>query len=253
MRKIILFLVAFMSISTFANKRKVVDPDKDKIKIGVLDTGFGYHGLGKGATLCQKGHKDFTDDQRYTDEFKTIDKIPLDTHRHGTNIVGLIDKYAKPSGVKYCIVILKVYSFDAAGNTTSNINNTIEGINYATKIGIKVLNYSGGGEETGDTELKAIKNFFKKGGLLFMAAAGNDGQNLDERPYFPALDDPRVRIVGNMDEKGNIVKSSNYGNAVDRWEVGVKAKVFGITLTGTSQATAIATGKMMFKFKKFNN
>lgn len=66
-----------------------------QITIAVIDTGFGFQGRGKDAKLCDLGHRDFSNENWFHDMGPT-DLVPFDKEGHGTNIVGLIDKYAKP-------------------------------------------------------------------------------------------------------------------------------------------------------------
>src|SRR6185312_7300812 len=81
----------------------------DVIKVAVIDTGFGYDSLGHGAKLCKFGHKDFSGNNRVDFSYNTVTPIPLDSHGHGTNIIGIIDNQAKESGANYCIIVLKYY------------------------------------------------------------------------------------------------------------------------------------------------
>lgn len=55
-----------------------------------------------------------------------------------------------------------------------------------------------------------------KKGVLFVAAAGNDGKNLDVSPVYPAAYDANnLIVVGSHNEFLNRTHSSNYGNTVD--------------------------------------
>ena len=64
--------------------------------------------------------------------------------------------------------------------------------------------------------------------------------------------DKRIYIVGNLVKKDSrsIANTSNYGEPVNTWEVGTNVlsrlpgKSFGF-MTGTSQATAVKTGKIV--------
>lgn len=223
------------------------------IVVAVIDTGFGYQDIGIEARLCNYGHKDFTNKNEYITDFNTKDPIPKDNHGHGTNIVGIIDDYAKQSGTNYCIVILKYY--DASILHNNNLENTIKAINYATQIKADFINYSGGGYDKSPEEALAVKKFIDKGGK-FIAAAGNEKINLDQKDigYYPAMEDDRVISVGNAKEinENAIIPSgsSNYGNRVKRWEIGESISAFGLTMTGTSQATAVATGKIISTIKR---
>lgn len=242
----------------------------EPIKIAVIDTGFGYEGLGKQAKLCKFGHKNFTSDTDMALGFNTKDPVPLDHHGHGTNIVGIIEKYTKD--VNYCIIIIKYYSPHArmAGSGKS----TVEAIKYATKLGVDFINYSGGGTEESKPETNAVAEFIDNGGT-FVAAIGNEHEDLDaskefiinkmadaafsdepyiedidHKLYYPAMDDSRVIKVGGLAKNGNRLPCSNYGNMINRWEVGEMVEGYGLKMSGTSQATAVATGKLVDQIKK---
>lgn len=217
------------------------------IKIGVIDTGMGYDGKGETAHLCKFGHKDFTGQNFMAPGFDTTSSIPMDFISHGTNIVGLIEKYAAPSEVKYCIVILKFYN----GEETSgdkNLLNEVEAIKYATNLKLDYLNISVSGQTYSQLEAEAMKSYLDAGGRV-IAAAGNESVNINIKPSYPAMSDPRVIVIGNKADGGERADSSNYGKRVNFWEHGVQQEAYGITLTGTSQATAIFTGKTIAKLK----
>jgi len=219
-----------------------------KIRIAVIDTGFGYMGKGSKAHLCKYGHRDFTGYSEYNHKTFTPDPVPRDIdHGHGTNIVGLIDKYASDSGVSYCIVVLKFYRDDAI--TDENVRAEVEAIEWAISLHVDFINLSEGGEKYSEAEAEAVKKFIDGGGTV-IAAAGNENHDLAEHPYYPAMSDPRVIVVGNIYKNGERSKISNYGDRVDVWEVGDNQTANGITLTGTSQAAAITTGKTVALMKQ---
>lgn len=243
-----LFILLFLPIlaaSSLAGEHKQCRTKP--IKIAVLDTGFGYQGKGEGAKLCKFGHRDFTTDQKFLDRFIYYKMpIPKDLHGHGTNVVGLIDKYAKASQVPYCIVVLKYYREQNSGEQNMHASNLA--LQYAINIGVDVINYSGGGEVPNEREQALVKEFLDRGGVI-VAAAGNENKYLDgvQQGYYPALDDDRVITVGNHGKFGFKAPSSNFGHLVKRWEVGQDITSYGITMSGTSQATAIATGKIVIE------
>lgn len=214
--------------------------------VAVLDTGFGYQNLGHDAKLCKFGHKDFSIDQKYTTEYGTKNKIPLDMHGHGTNIIGVIVDNTEITN--YCFVIIKYYS--ALQSNVENLLASNKAIKYASEIKADFINYSGGGPNVDVQEQRAVKTFLNNGGK-FIAAAGNEKQDLDlpENGYYPAMDDIRVISVGNNNFYGVRSYTSNYGKRVTRWEKGENVTGYGLTMTGTSQATAVATGKILSKLK----
>ena len=210
--------------------------------IAVIDTGFGYRNHGHGARLCKYGHKDFSQDQNFDGGFVTKAPVPRDLHGHGTNIVGLIERGLKGE-TNYCIVIIKFYSDSQTGR--QNLRASVKALTYAANIKAKIVNYSGGGPESDEYEGTAVRKLLLQGAKV-VAAAGNEHADigLASNYYFPAQYDPRVVVVGNGTSERQRAPSSNYGNRVNRWEYGTNQEGFEIKMTGTSQATAIATGKI---------
>lgn len=217
---------------------------KSPIKVAILDTGFGFEDRGHEANLCKYGHKDFTRDGQFSSAYVTSSPVPIDFNGHGTNIAGIIDRYAKQAHINYCLVIVKYYS--AQQTDTQNIASSAKAIQYAANIKADFINYSGGGPKSDLSEKIAIMHFLNGGGK-FVAAAGNEHEDLNapDCAYYPAMEDPRIIVVGNYDKNGTPAESSNYGIRVNRWEIGMGVKAFGLTMSGTSQATAAVTGKIV--------
>lgn len=238
--KFLLFIALTLASCNTADADKCNVP----IKIVVLDTGFGYLGRGSEAHLCKYGHKDFTIDRVFVTNSKTKTPVPLDLNAHGTNIVGIIDSYLKDSGVNYCLVILKYFS--EKQNGPQNLEASVRAINYAANIDADYINYSGGGYNPNLEEKLATVRYLNQGGRIIEAAM-NDGLNLDfpENAVYPAMYDDRIVMIGNLGKNGVKMESSNYGSPVSRWEIGESVEAYGLTLTGTSQATAVATGKIV--------
>lgn len=244
-------LITFAPYSTYvvAGTEQKTSCSLKPVIVAVIDTGLT---LSNNEKLCKTGHKDFSGfstsskvelSKSGTHQkgvvYPTVD-VPADGHGHGTNIAGLIYKHAGPDA-NYCLLILKYWQPGISG--VSAIEATIEAINYATEMGAKYINYSGGGIEFNEDEAMAVSNFLDHGGT-FIAAAGNEKSDLAKVPYYPAMDDNRVIVVGNGTKEKPAIHS-NFGVRVDRWENGVKQVGFGHTMTGTSQAAAIVTGKML--------
>lgn len=180
--------------------------------------------------------------------------LPYDTHGHGTHIAGIIASQPKAGdGVigicpKVSMMILKYYDSSVLGY--NNLTNTVHAIQYAIYNGANIVNYSGGGSDPAPAEKIAIANARSKG-ILFVAAAGNNGLNNEKNPYFPAsygLDN--IISVASIDQDEHLLSSSNWGVG----EKGVHIAAPGLSIlstlprgrsgsmSGTSQATAFVTG-----------
>jgi subtilisin family serine protease len=232
--------------------KSVVCTKKPKV-IAIIDTGFGKGMADPQIKLCKFGHKDFTDGLT-TDEYHLGVEVPVDAHGHGTHLAGIIDKLAKEAGVNYCLVILKYYTVDAEGH--ANLERSNSAIQHAINIHADYINYSGGGQLRDLEEEKLVKEFLDQGGK-FVAAAGNEGVSIDFFHFYPASYDKRIVVVGATDGLGKRIPMSDYGTGV-RMEIGknvfstLPGGQFGY-MTGTSQATATATGKLVAEEKNTCN
>lgn len=215
--------------------------------IAVVDTGFGVGWAGEESVkLCKFGHKNFVDESDTSDKFGTKVPVPVDKDGHGTHIASIIDAFAKAGNINYCIVVLKYWNPKAWGN--ENLENSVKAIEYAKRIKADFINFSGGGPMMDDSEQKAVKSYLDAGGR-FVAAAGNEKGDLEKFPYYPAMEDDRVVVVGALEsDKKTHAKYSNFGKRVNRWEPGEVISLH-YSMHGTSQATAVATGKLVVETK----
>jgi len=152
--------------------------------------------------------------------------------KHGTSIVDLIAKNA--GDADYCI-----YSFRIA-EPRFNLKKYLNTLKYLTKIHVDVLNLSIEGTIYSKTEAILIKQLLNQG-VTIIAAAGNDGIKLTKHncKIYPACIDPRIVVVGSYN------KFSNTGDRIDIKTNRDHGCVGGICLTGTSQATAVETGRFI--------
>lgn len=197
------------------------------IRIAIIDSGFNVSS--KSFRECKEGSFDLTNLN-----FKE-DKLT----KHGQNITYIIDEYLKKKQVDFCIIHIRVFS----EGSHRVINNIISALAKLNTLNPDIINLSLNGTTASEPEIKLIKHLLNKG-IIVVAAAGNNSLNLDkECSAFPSCDDPRVIVVGNGIEK-KPDPESNYGKIIDIWENGNNIKAGGITLSGTSQATAIVTSKI---------
>lgn len=224
------------------------------IKVAVIDTGYDFksiwglrsgHKFPKDLTMpkiCAGPHHDFT--RQDTDK-----EYLKDNHGHGTHIAGAIAQHAQDAD--YCLLILKFYD---SKTVTNNLKNVIDAIEYAIDQNVDVINLSLGGISPSEAEKKAIVKALDKG-IVVVACAGNEYSDLSKHAYYPALYDERIIVVENIDSKGTRLPSSNYGPQVDVKEVGTNVlsllpdNQYGY-MSGTSQATAVVTGKIVKKLDK---
>lgn len=162
-------------------------------------------------------------DDYYGYDFVNEDENPFDDNGHGTHVAGTIAAEANNNtgiiGVapEAKIMSLKFLSSDGSGFTT----DAIRAIDYAVMMGADITNNSWGGGGYSYALYDAIENA-EKAGQLFVAAAGNGGQdgigdNNDFYPSYPASYDlDNIISVAATDDRDSLSLFSNYGpNSVD--------------------------------------
>lgn len=189
------------------------------LKVAVVDTGLNSL---TGAPLCDSGHADFSGTGTTSDS---------NEYSHGSNVTSLIVQEAGTTG--YCIIVVKI--FDAHG-----VVATTSALQYLVALHPDIVNLSWGGLREIKSETAAIKALLD-GGTQIVAAAGNNGINLNKRgcTFYPSCADDRIIMVGNSNE------SSNYGHRVDVVLDGNDKVGGGSALTGSSQSCAIYTGRLI--------
>lgn len=137
----------------------------------------------------------------------------MDDQGHGSHCSGTIGAKGNDGkgivGVNWDTQIMAVKFLDANGS--GSLENAIKAIDYATKMGAKVMSNSWGGGGFSQTLMDAIKRA-NDSGALFIAAAGNDGNNNDTTATYPAnYEVANVISVAAINNKGEKADFSNYG------------------------------------------
>ncbi|MBC7464835.1 MAG: S8 family serine peptidase [Bdellovibrio sp.] len=137
----------------------------------------------------------------------------MDDQGHGSHCSGTIGAKGNDGkgivGVNWDTQIMAVKFLDANGS--GSLENALKAIDYATKMGAKVMSNSWGGGGFSQTLMDAIKRS-NDAGAIFIAAAGNDGSNNDTTPSYPAsYDVANIISVAAIDNKGQLASFSNYG------------------------------------------
>ena len=138
---------------------------------------------------------------------------PMDDQGHGSHCAGTIGAKGNDgvgvAGVNWDVQLMAVKFLDKNGSGT--LENAIKAIDYATRMGAKIMSNSWGGGGFSQTLFDSIKRTQEAGGV-FIAAAGNDGSNNDSRPAYPAsYDISNIISVAAINNKGAKAEFSNYG------------------------------------------
>lgn len=174
---------------------------------------------------------------------------------HGTHVSGTIGGVGNNgvgvAGVCWKVKMLHVKFLGSFGGTTAN---AIKSVDYITdlksrhNLNLVATNNSWGGGGFSQGLQDAIERA-NAADILFVAAAGNNGMNIDNSPFYPAsYPNSNVIAVASLNSNGTMSSFSNYGaNTVDLGAPG--AGVYSTVPTnsyasysGTSMATPHVTG-----------
>jgi subtilisin family serine protease len=130
---------------------------------------------------------------------------------HGTHVAGTIAASLNGSGVVGVAPDVKIMALKFIKTGGCGFDSmAVEAIDYAASFGIRIINASWGDAHRSTPLESAIAD----GGALFVAAAGNNGLNLDSGSYnFYPAESPVANIlsVAAIDQRGNRASFSNYG------------------------------------------
>lgn len=244
--------------------------DCSKVYVGIIDEGLMFNHEDLAGNVWGNPYDPVdgvdNDDNGYIDDIHGWDFAGNDNtvydglgDDHGTHVSGTIaakgGNNLGVAGVCWQIQLISVKFLGRNGGTTAN---AIKAVNYITDLktrhGLNIVatNNSWGGGGYSDALRTAIKNA-GDANILFVAAAGNSGVNMDSSPQYPAsYPNDNIISVAAIDKSGNLASWSNYGStSVDLGAPGVsiwstvpnkKNQSAYSSYSGTSMATPHVTG-----------
>jgi subtilisin family serine protease/fibronectin type 3 domain-containing protein len=169
-----------------------------------------------------------------------------DENFHGTHVAGTIAAAMNNYGVvgvapnvQIMAVKFMVPDPEDPRFATGTIADAVDAITYAAAMGATIINNSWGTSEPNPALHDVIANHPE---VLFVAAAGNDGVNMDLedpvygwRNYPAAFDLPNVLSVAAIDNSGQLASFSNYG------EETVDVAAPGVSIMSTMPVPPVTT------------
>ncbi len=217
------------------------------VVVAVLDSGIdlGHPDLASqlwrnGGESAGTGRDDdgngYVDDIRGWD-FIDDDPVPADTTGHGTAVSGIIAAAANGVGITGVAPGVRIMPIRVC-DTVCPLSAIVKGLNYAADNGADVVNmsFTGAGEF-----FQPIADVLegKGAGMVAVAAAGNDGIDIDVSPRYPAsFRLGNLLAVAATDHHDRLASFSNYG----RRTVDVAAPGASVLTTGTNRSYRTGSG-----------
>ncbi len=192
----------------------------NNILLGVLDTGIDINHEDLKDSIYKNPYdisNTYDDDNNgYLNDYCGWDFINSDNSvydgaedAHGTHIAGIIAAGANTIGIRGVASGVKIVPLKFMNGMAGYTSDLLEAIEYAKKIGVKILNCS-----FSDTHYNyALEQAIKNSGMLFVCSAGNDNSNTPSYPASFRL--PNLISVGAVNNNGSLAPFSNYGQFVD--------------------------------------
>ncbi len=173
-------------------------------------------------------------------DYITDTGVVIDEQGHGTAIAGIIaaqgNNASGISGVMWRASLMSLRVLDGTG--TGDTANAVEAIDYAVAHGAHVINISWGTSGESVALKEAIERALRRG-VVVVCSAGNNGQDLEQTPYYPASFNIRDLIaVASSDNADQLASWSNWG----RRRVSVAAPGVNILTTQMGGGYWLATG-----------
>ncbi|WP_157890125.1 S8 family serine peptidase [Paenibacillus sp. DMB5] len=217
--------IGLTGIDVEAEKAWDITTGKKDIIIGVLDTGIDINHPdlkdniyinkneipGNGIDDDKNGYIDDISGFDFFNKDATVyDKADLDLH--GTHISGIIAASSNNYGISGISPNVEILPLKFINGSYGYTSDALEAIEYAKKVGVKIINASWGGEDYNP----ALESAINDSGILFVGSAGNNGADSSIQPNYPAsFNLPNVISVTAVDNKGELAPFSNYGAKVD--------------------------------------
>jgi subtilisin family serine protease len=137
-----------------------------------------------------------------------------DDNGHGTHVSGIVAGRGNngngSTGLCWSAKLVAVKFMNSKGKGSTSA--AIDGIDYAVKNGAKIVNCSFGSSSKSSALHDAV-DYAQDHNVLLVVAAGNDSENIDKNPIYPAsYTDSNILAVAASTSDDTLASFSNFGS-----------------------------------------
>jgi len=234
-----------------------ISTGSDSVVVAVIDTGVLYNHSDLSANIWNNtdeipGNGIDDDGNGYIDDVRGWNFVnntsdPIDDNHHGTHVSGTIGAVGNNAigvaGVNWHVKIMPLKAFDSAG--FGDTSDAITAIEYANANGASVISNSWGG----GSYSQGLKDAIDASPAVVVCAAGNNANNDDINPVYPAsYNSTNIISVAATDHNDIRALFSNFGlSSVDLAAPGTNIWSTYLDgtyalMSGTSMATPHVSG-----------
>lgn len=183
--------------------------------IALIDTGVDVDHEDLGANFWRND-----DDGGVGWDFTTDAGVIADGSNHGTRVAGIIgavgDNDKGVAGILWdCdLMVLRCFTYSSLGST-SDVAMVTEALEYAIDRGVRLSNNSYGADWLSEDDMVSLHEaieFAASHDHLYVTAAGNGGDDLDDSPFYPACFEglDNMLVVTSTDHRDEWETNANY-------------------------------------------
>lgn len=197
---------------------------------------------------------------KFYDAIQDKEVQAYDDNGHGTHVAGTIAAISNNqrgvAGMASHAKLIGAKFLSASGS--GQLFHAIRAIDWAVANGANIINASWGGGGYSQPLHDSIKRAASSG-VLFIAAAGNEGVNNDKYPHYPSnYESPNIISVAATDQSSRLASFSNFGKKVHVAAPGVAilstcSNGSYCQLSGTSMATPHVSGLAAIILARYPN
>lgn len=238
-----------------------VTTGSDQVVVAVIDSGVNYNHVDLAPNMWVNpreiaGNGIDDDNNGYVDDVHGINAAartgdPLDDNGHGSHCAGTIGAAAGAGpvvGVAWNVKLMGLKFLQADGRGSGAA--ALDCVNYAVANGADIISNSWGGGPPSQAMQAAIEAA-NRADILFVVAAGNESNDNDRNPTYPAdYEVENVISVGATDRNDRLANFSNFGTrnvdiaapGVDIFSTWFDSPTSTETISGTSMACPHVSG-----------